>query len=297
MSRRLCVRYFKRWWCPYVVYILGGGRFCSTFLRLRLPCTLPVIQCSGKLLVGNIKSVNSFVLQFHQTPDTKLRLDIPAKMLFFCAFSLLCLHVTSYSLGRHSLRMGTGNSFGKLFKISTFGESHGKGVGVIIDGCPPRVAISSEEIQCELDRRRPGQSRLTTPRKEADIVEILSGVADGISLGTPIALLVPNTNQRGGDYDTMSNVYRPSHADATYDAKYGVRAIAGGGRASARETVARVAAGAIAKKILTQYCGLEIVGYVQSVHNVSTFDVDHDLVTRDEVCFSVWHWNGMILNL
>lgn len=204
-------------------------------------------------------------------------------MLIVLLFSLLWLPVSVFPLIRHDLRMGTGNTFGKLFKISTFGESHGKGVGVVIDGCPPRVAISSETIQSELDRRRPGQSRLTTPRKESDVVEILSGVMEGITLGTPIALLVLNTNQRSRDYDSMSTVYRPSHADATYDAKYGVRAIAGGGRASARETAARVAAGAVAKEILKQYCGLEIIGYVQSIQEITTVEVNHDLVTRDEV--------------
>lgn len=209
-------------------------------------------------------------------------------MLFFqTLFWLFVCEADAYGgySGRHRLMMGTGNSLGKLFKITTFGESHGKGVGVVVDGCPPRISISVDDIQSELDRRRPGQSRLTTPRKEADVVEIFSGIDAGITLGTPISLMVQNTNQRSGDYDEMSVLYRPSHADATYDAKYGVRAIAGGGRASARETIARVAAGAIARKVLTQYCGLEIIGYVYSVQDIVARDIDPDTVTRDQVLY------------
>jgi chorismate synthase len=144
--------------------------------------------------------------------------------------------------------------------VAAWGESHGGGVGVTVDGVPPRLPITTEEIQLELTRRRPGQSRLTTPRDEADVVEILSGVVDGVALGTPIALLVRNKDQRSNDYDEMALKYRPSHADATYDAKYGVRAIAGGGRSSARETIGRVAAGAIAKKILKTVSGMEVSG-------------------------------------
>lgn len=158
---------------------------------------------------------------------------------------------TSRNANGYVLYMGTGNTFGKLFKITTFGESHGSGVGVILDGCPPRIPLSTEDIQKELDRRRPGQSRLTTPRDEDDIVEILSGTYDGLTLGTPIGMLVRNKDQKSKDYnDALTTSYRPSHADATYDAKYGVRAVAGGGRSSARETIGRVAAGAVAKKIL-----------------------------------------------
>ncbi len=140
------------------------------------------------------------------------------------------------------------STFGQLFRIATWGESHGQGVGVVVDGCPPRLAISREEIQAELDRRRPGQSRITSRRDEADQVEILSGVEDGLSLGTPIALLVRNSDARGGDYQEMRTKYRPSHADYTYQAKYGIRAVAGGGRASARETIGRVAAGADSRR-------------------------------------------------
>ncbi|MCY7282544.1 MAG: chorismate synthase, partial [Cyanobacteria bacterium CAN_BIN43] len=145
-----------------------------------------------------------------------------------------------------------GNTFGHLFRITTFGESHGGGVGVVIDGCPPLLEISSEEIQFELDRRRPGQSKITTPRNESDTCEILSGVFAGKTTGTPIAILVRNKDARSQDYDEMAQKYRPSHADATYDAKYGIRNWQGGGRSSARETIGRVAAGAIAKKILHQ---------------------------------------------
>jgi chorismate synthase len=174
--------------------------------------------------------------------------------------------------------MGVGNSFGRVFRISTFGESHGGGVGVIVDGCPPRLPLTTEDVQKELDRRKPGQSRLTTPRDEEDKVEILSGTYDGVTLGTPIGMIVRNKDQRSGDYDEMAAKYRPSHADATYDAKYGVRAVAGGGRSSARETIGRVAAGAIAKKILKLYSGVEIVGYVQKVQDVELTHVDHDTV-------------------
>lgn len=152
----------------------------------------------------------------------------------------------------------SGSTYGTLFRVTTFGESHGKGVGCVVDGVPPRLPISEDEIQLELDRRKPGQSIITTPRKEEDIAEILSGVADGVTLGSPIAILVRNKDQRSGDYSEMSVAYRPSHADATYDFKYGIRAVAGGGRSSARETIGRVAAGAIAKKLLNVVGGTEV---------------------------------------
>ncbi|GMH61278.1 hypothetical protein TrVE_jg1583 [Triparma verrucosa] len=181
---------------------------------------------------------------------------------------------------------GNGNSFGKSFRITTYGESHGGGVGVIIDGCPPRLHLNREEIQKELDRRRPGQSRITTPRDEADSVEILSGVDPGssLTLGTPISMIVRNKDQRSKDYleNDMSLSYRPSHADATYDAKYGVRAVAGGGRSSARETIGRVAAGAVAKKILDIDNKVEILGYVSKVQEIGC-DVDPDAFTLDDV--------------
>ncbi|NJN85657.1 MAG: chorismate synthase [Leptolyngbyaceae cyanobacterium SL_7_1] len=175
-----------------------------------------------------------------------------------------------------------GNTFGHLFRVTTFGESHGGGVGVVIDGCPPQLAISPEDIQVELDRRRPGQSKITTPRKEADTCEILSGVFEGKTLGTPIAILVHNKDARSQDYSEMVQAYRPSHADATYDAKYGIRNWQGGGRASARETIGRVAAGAIAKKILHQVAGVEIVGYVKRIKDLEGV-IDPNTVTLTQV--------------
>jgi len=173
------------------------------------------------------------------------------------------------------------STFGTLFRVSTFGESHGVGVGVILDGCPARLPIDIEAIQAELDRRRPGQSRITTQRQEGDRVEILSGVEDGLSLGTPIALIVRNADQRSKDYDEMREKYRPSHADYGYDQKYGIRAPSGGGRASARETIGRVAAGAIAKTLLATL-GVEVVGWVSTVGDL-TSNVDPDTVTQTEV--------------
>jgi chorismate synthase len=161
-----------------------------------------------------------------------------------------------------------GNTFGHLFRITTYGESHGGGVGVIIDGCPPLLEITAEEIQLELDRRRPGQSKITTPRNETDTCEILSGIFEGKTTGTPISILVRNKDARSQDYDEMAQKYRPSHADATYDAKYGIRNWQGGGRSSARETIGRVAAGAIAKKILKQVAGIEIIAYVKRIQDL-----------------------------
>ena len=174
------------------------------------------------------------------------------------------------------------NTFGHSFRVTTWGESHGDAVGVVVDGCPPRVAIELADIQRELDRRRPGQSEITTQRKESDRAEILSGVFDGLTLGTPILIGVWNEDQRGKDYEHMRTKFRPSHADYTYQAKYGIRNWKGGGRASARETVGRVAAGAIARKVLAQEHGVEIVGYVKQVWTLAA-DVDPDLVTAEEV--------------
>jgi len=176
------------------------------------------------------------------------------------------------------------SGFGTLFRIATWGESHGPSVGVVIDGCPPRLPITTEEIQLELGRRRPGQSSITTQRKEPDQVEILSGVADGLTLGTPIALLVRNLDNRGGDYDEMRTKFRPSHADFTYQAKFGIRAWQGGGRASARETVGRVAAGVLARKAAASVAGhaIDIVAYVTQVKGLIA-DVDPATVTRDAV--------------
>lgn len=178
------------------------------------------------------------------------------------------------------------SSFGERFRVSTFGESHGVGVGVIVDGCPPRLPINEEMIQTELDRRRPGQSRIVTQRKESDRVRILSGVQDGLSLGTPIAMLVLNEDAREGDYDEMKTKYRPSHADFAYDQKYGIRAVTGGGRASARETIGRVAAGAIAQHFLYETFGTQIVAWVDAVKDISA-TVDSSTVTRDDVESSI----------
>jgi len=175
------------------------------------------------------------------------------------------------------------SSLGTLFRVSTFGESHGVGVGAIVDGCPAGLQLSEADIQPQLDRRRPGQSDLTTPREEADQVTILSGVENGLTLGTPIGLLVHNKDQRPGDYGEMDLVPRPSHADFTYQAKYGIRASSGGGRSSARETIGRVAAGAIAEKILREEWGVEIVAWVSSVGAEEAVNVDVDSVNRDQV--------------
>jgi chorismate synthase len=161
------------------------------------------------------------------------------------------------------------NVFGKLFTISTWGESHGPAVGVVVDGCPPRLPLAAEEIQVELDRRRPGQSDLVTPRKEEDRVEILSGLFEGRTTGAPLSLLVRNADARPGAYDEMREKFRPSHADFTYQAKYGLRDHRGGGRSSARETIGRVAAGAIARKILSLAGGVEIRAYVTQVHDIT----------------------------
>jgi chorismate synthase len=177
------------------------------------------------------------------------------------------------------------SSFGTLFRITTWGESHGGAVGVVIDGCPPRVPISVEEIQFELDRRRPGQSRIVTQRKESDTVQILSGVQDGLTLGTPISMMVVNEDARSRDYEELKEKYRPSHADFAYDQKYGIRAWSGGGRASARETVGRVAAGALAKKVLASY-GVEVLAWVEKVH-LLTAQIDPLAVTMEQIEASI----------
>jgi chorismate synthase len=174
-----------------------------------------------------------------------------------------------------------GSSYGAVFRVTTFGESHGPGLGVVIDGCPARLPLEVAHVQGELDRRRPGQSRLVSQRKEADLVEILSGVLDGVTLGTPIAMLIRNTDTRGKDYEQIARAYRPSHADYTYDAKYGVRAVGGGGRASARETAGRVAAGAVARQLLVR-AGVEIVAWVDAIDDLVA-DIDSERVTRDAI--------------
>src|SRR5512137_1657096 len=161
-----------------------------------------------------------------------------------------------------------GNIFGHLFRITTWGESHGGGVGVVVDGCPPKLKLSEADIQPDLDRRRPGQSAIVSPRKEADAVQILSGTFEGKTLGTPICLWVKNEDARPEAYTEMATKFRPSHADYTYQAKFGIRAWPGGGRTSARETIGRVAAGAIAKKLLRERYGVEILAYVSQVRRI-----------------------------
>ena len=179
---------------------------------------------------------------------------------------------------------GVSNSFGRAFVVTTFGESHGPALGVVIDGCPPRLPLAVADIQRDLDRRRPGQSTLTSPRREPDQVELLSGVSDdGRTLGTPIAMMVRSVDQRGKDYGEIAERYRPSHADYTYDAKYGIRAIAGGGRASARETVGRVAAGAVARAVLAPL-GIDVLAWVDEVHGIAAnVDPDGAGITREAI--------------
>lgn len=174
------------------------------------------------------------------------------------------------------------NTFGHLFRITTWGESHGGAVGVVVDGCPPRIPITPEEIQHELDRRRPGQSKLVTQRKESDTVQILSGVFEGHTLGTPILMLVWNEDARPQAYESFKHLYRPSHADYTYQAKYGIRNWQGGGRSSARETIGRVAAGALAKKVLRTLWEVEVLAWVEQIHTIEAH-VDPDTVTLEAV--------------
>lgn len=180
----------------------------------------------------------------------------------------------------HSLFMA--NSFGQLFRITTWGESHGGGVGVVVDGCPPRLKLTEADIQPDLDRRRPGQSRIVTPRKELDKVQILSGTFEGQTLGTPISMWVKNEDARSEAYSEMATKFRPSHADYTYAAKYGIRNWQGGGRTSARETIGRVAAGAIAKKILSERFGVEVLAYVKQVQRLVA-EVNPEAVKAKEI--------------
>src|SRR5216110_1296627 len=175
-----------------------------------------------------------------------------------------------------------GNTFGQLFRITTWGEAHGGGVGVVVDGCPPRLKLTEADIQPDLDQRRPGQSKIVTPRKEADRVEILSGTFEGKTLGPPISMCVRNEDARSEAYSEMTTKFRPSHADYTYQAKFGIRAWPGGGRTSARETIGRVAAGAIAKKILRQQYGVEVLAYVKQVQRIIAA-VDPEKVTARRV--------------
>ncbi|MEO6052524.1 MAG: chorismate synthase, partial [Chthoniobacterales bacterium] len=176
-----------------------------------------------------------------------------------------------------------GSIFGEIFRISTWGESHGGGVGVVIDGCPPLLPLSEGDIQPDLDRRRPGQSEIVTPRKEEDACRILSGVFEGKTLGTPISIMVTNKDARSEAYSEMETMYRPSHADYTYQAKYGIRNWQGGGRASARETIGRVAAASVAKKVLRQlFPSFEVVAYVRSIHTLDS-EVNPETVRFEEV--------------
>ncbi len=177
-----------------------------------------------------------------------------------------------------------GNSFGQRFRVTTFGESHGGGVGVVVDGCPAGHPFPNDRIAAQLARRRPGQP-LTSQRREADAIEVLSGIDPDTqhTLGTPIAMMVRNTDAKSGDYTSLRDGYRPSHADFTYDARFGLRFVAGGGRASARETVARVAAGALAEDLLHRWRGIEIVAWVDRVHDVDATDIDGESLDRTQV--------------
>ncbi len=178
-----------------------------------------------------------------------------------------------------------GNTFGQAFAVTTFGESHGVAMGAVVDGCPPNLELSEEDLMKDLDRRRPGRNAYTTQRQESDQVRILSGVFEGKTTGTPIGLIIENTDQRSRDYSAIKNVYRPAHADFTYDKKYGIRDYRGGGRASARETTMRVAAGAIAKKYLRQEFGTQVRGYLAQIGHIvlNPSSLDH---ARDSVFFA-----------
>lgn len=174
-----------------------------------------------------------------------------------------------------------GNTFGKLFTVTTFGESHGIAIGGIIDGCPPGLAISEADLQVDLDRRKPGTSRYTTARREEDEVQILSGVFEGLTTGTSIGLLIKNTDQRSNDYSKIKDTFRPGHADYTYQQKYGLRDYRGGGRSSARETAIRVAAGGVAKKFLKEKFGIEVLGYLSQLGPIKIETVDHSLTNTN----------------
>ena len=174
-----------------------------------------------------------------------------------------------------------GNSFGQLFTVTTFGESHGIALGAIVDGCPPGLELTEEDIQPDLDRRKPGQSKYTTQRKEGDRVRILSGVFEGRTTGTPIGLLVENEDQKSKDYGAIKDIFRPAHADYTYQNKYGIRDYRGGGRSSARETTMRVAAGAIAKKYLKEQNGISIQGYLSAIGHIRPEPIDLNIVNEN----------------
>lgn len=181
----------------------------------------------------------------------------------------------------------SGNSYGKLFTVTSFGESHGPALGCVIDGCPPGLELSSADMQRDLDRRKPGQSRYTTQRREADEVRILSGVFEGVTTGTPIGLLIENTDQRSRDYEKIKRQFRPAHADYTYQQKYGFRDYRGGGRSSARETAMRVAAGAIARKFLNTKFGIEIRGFLSQLGSV---ELDHANFDAEQIEMNPFFW-------
>lgn len=175
----------------------------------------------------------------------------------------------------------SGNSIGSLFTVTTFGESHGLALGCIVDGCPPGLTLSEADLQHDLDRRKPGQSRFTTQRREADEVRILSGVFEGVTTGTPIGLLIENTDQKSKDYSNIKDLFRPAHADYTYQQKYGIRDYRGGGRSSARETAMRVAAGAIAKKYLAEHCGISVRAYLSQLGPIKAEAMDWNQVEQN----------------
>ena len=249
-------------------------RFMATPGKQDLAITFDEHICRGALL--------------HKLPErTMVRAGRYAIGLWRCEATVIAMHGRTITVSANvswtsTLKAVTGSSFGDRFRISTFGESHGGGVGVVIDGCPPRLALDIERVQFDLDRRRPGQSKLVTQRKEADSIEVLSGTFEGLTLGTSLAMLVRNTDARPNAYDHMRNVYRPSHADYTTEAKYGTRNWQGGGRASARETIGRVAAGAVARQLLEQVAGVEVLAWVSSVGAINA-EVDQDTVTLDAV--------------
>jgi chorismate synthase len=206
-----------------------------------------------------IEDLNLAWVRFHQAEHNKLP--------FRDGFAHFCL---------------MGNTFGQLFRVTTWGESHGGGIGVVVDGCPPRLPLTEADIQPDLDRRRPGQSRIVTPRKESDLVRILSGTFEGQTLGTPICMMVRNEDARSEAYSEMATKFRPSHADFTYQAKYGFRAWPGGGRTSARETIGRVAGGAVARKLLKARYGVEVLACVTQVEHCSAI-VDPDTVQPAQI--------------
>lgn len=175
----------------------------------------------------------------------------------------------------------SGNTFGKIFTVTTFGESHGIAIGGVIDGCPPGLALTEEDLQGDLDRRKPGTSRYTTARREDDEVQILSGVFDGVTTGTSIGLLIKNKDQRSQDYSKIADRFRPGHADYTYQQKYGTRDYRGGGRSSARETAVRVAAGGVAKKYLKQEFGIEVLGYLSQLGPIKAENIDHSVTNTN----------------